>query len=238
MNNKPVAVITGAGGGIGSAIAKTVARLGYNIACLGGNNIQKLESTQKSVSEISFCQIYPCNLNQIDKIKDSVLKIHEDFGRIDVVINNAGVALSKDFKDTTLEQYDNIMNVNCRAPYFTLQYCLPYLLKSNCATVINIGSVVSKEGYPLQSAYSASKHALIGWTKSFAKEYYDKNIRTYIICPGGVYTDMVKTTRPDLTPEGMIMPEDIADIVEFYLTHRSNAIIDEISVHRSNKIPF
>ncbi|MBO4345112.1 MAG: SDR family oxidoreductase, partial [Victivallales bacterium] len=102
----------------------------------------------------------------------------------------------------------------------------------------NIASVVSHAGYPLQSAYVASKHALLGLTKSVAAEYYKENIRVHAIAPGGVYTDMVKVSRPDLTPDGMIMPEDIADIILFFLKNRGNAVVDEILVHRVNKQPF
>ena len=75
-------------------------------------------------------------------------------------------------------------------------------------------------------------------TKSIAREYYKENIRVHAISPGGVYTDMVKISRPDLSPEGMIMPEDIADTVWFLLANRTNAVIDEICLHRVNKEPF
>ena len=75
-------------------------------------------------------------------------------------------------------------------------------------------------------------------TKSLAAEYYQDNIRVHAISPGGVYTDMVKISRPDLKPAGMIQPEEIAEIIEFLLTHRGNAVIDEILVHRVNKQPF
>ena len=75
-------------------------------------------------------------------------------------------------------------------------------------------------------------------TKSLAAEYYQENIRVHAIAPGGVYTNMVKVSRPDLTGEGMIQPEEIADIIEFLLKHRGNAVIDEILVHRVNKQPF
>lgn len=97
---------------------------------------------------------------------------------------------------------------------------------------------VGDKGYPLQSAYAASKHALIGMTKSLANEVYDRGIRVHIIAPGAVYTDMVKISRPDLSPEGMILAEDIADIALFLLTHRTNAVIDEVQVHRAGKAPF
>ncbi len=90
----------------------------------------------------------------------------------------------------------------------------------------------------MQSAYVASKHALLGFTKSLAAELYEKNIRVHAICPGGVYTDMVKVARPDLSDDGMIKPEEIADIVMFFLKNRGNAVIDEICVHRVNKQPF
>jgi 3-oxoacyl-[acyl-carrier protein] reductase len=75
-------------------------------------------------------------------------------------------------------------------------------------------------------------------TKSIAREYYKDNIRVHAIAPGGVYTDMVKVSRPDLTPDGMILPSDIADIALFFLANRGNAVIDEIIVHRVGKEPF
>ena len=110
--------------------------------------------------------------------------------------------------------------------------------KSETPTIINIASVVAHAGYPLQSVYTASKHAILGLTKSIAAEYYQENIRVHAICPGGVYTDMVKVSRPDLTPDGMIMPEEIANIIHFFLANRGNAVVDEICVHRMNKTPF
>jgi NAD(P)-dependent dehydrogenase (short-subunit alcohol dehydrogenase family) len=75
-------------------------------------------------------------------------------------------------------------------------------------------------------------------TKALAREVYKENIRVHAVSPGGVYTDMVKITRPDLTPDGMIMPSDVADIVNFLIKHRTNAVIDEIELHRATKQPF
>jgi short-subunit dehydrogenase len=87
--------------------------------------------------------------------------------------------------------------------------------------------------------YAASKHALLGWSKSFANEYYKEDIRVHVISPGSVYTKMIAMVRPDLTPEGMMLPEDIADIIGVYLQFRkTNAVIDEIEAHRVTKEPF
>ena len=130
------------------------------------------------------------------------------------------------------------MAINVRTPYALIKTALPTLKKSDRASIINVASVVAHAGYPNQSAYCASKHALIGFTKSLAQEVYKDGVRVHVISPGGVYTDMIKITRPDLTGEGMIMPEDIADIVEFFLKNRNNAVVDEILVHRLGKEPF
>lgn len=163
----------------------------------------------------------------------------ERFGGLDVLINCAGTAQNQRFEEVTEEDYDRIMNLNARAPYFLCQASLPALRCSACATIINITSVVAHKGYPYQSAYAASKHALAGFSKSLANEVYQENIRVHLISPGGVYTPMVAQTRPDLTPDMVSLPEDIANIAAFYLQMRdANAIVDEIQVHRSGKEPF
>lgn len=233
-----VAVITGSSGGIGSAIARKLASKGVRIALFGGNNLEKLNAIQKEIAEKTDCIALSGNLMDIAQYPQMLEKIAAHFGGIDILINNAGTAQSTPFEEVTPEEYDAIMNINCRVPYFLTQKALPYLKKSQRASVINIASVVAHAGYPLQSAYGASKHALLGFTKSLAAECYRDGIRVHAIAPGGVYTDMVKIARPDLTPDGMIMPDDIADIVLFFLENRSNAVVDEIIVHRVNKQPF
>lgn len=233
------AFVTGAGGGIGKEVAVALAKEGATVYLLGGNNLKNLEETLSSVNAVGGKgYIFSGNLTD-----DAVLdKIFSDAathsGGIDILVNNAGVAMSSEFKDTAIETFDKIMAINARVPFILMQKSLPYLLKSKRASIINIASVVSHAGYPLQSAYVASKHALLGLTKSVAAELFDKGVRVHAISPGGVYTDMVKVSRPDLTPDGMIMPKEIADIVLFLLKNRGNAVIDEIMVHRVNKQPF
>lgn len=233
-----VAVITGAGGGIGRATAEKLAQQGMKLVLLGGTNLSKLQKTQSLVQPYGECLILEGDLTDFSFLSASVERIAEEFGGGDVLINNAGMALNCPFEEVTEAQFDQILKINVKVPYFLTQKLLPFLKKSDSATVINIASVVSHAGYPNQSAYVASKHALLGFTKSLAREYYQDGIRVHAICPGGVYTDMVKVARPDLTAEGMIQPEEIADIVWFFLSHRGNAVVDEILVHRVNKEPF
>lgn len=233
-----VAVITGAGGGIGRAVTVKLARAGVKTVLLGGNNREKLAKTEKAASEYAECLTLPGDLTDMGFLDEAVKQAAEHFGGIDILINNAGMALNAPFEETGEAQFDKIMAVNVKAPYFLTQKVLPYLKRSECASIINLSSVVGHAGYPMQSAYVASKHAVLGFTKSLANEYYKQGIRVHAISPGGVYTDMVKIARPDLTPEGMIVPEEIADIVWFFLEKRGNAVVDEILVHRVNKEPF
>ena len=237
LQNKTL-ILTGAGGGIGRAIAVKLAQYKMNIVLLGGNNIDKLEETAQQVRPHSSCLVLPGNLTDPEFLDHAVKQVSDTFSKTDILINNAGVAQNTPFEKITPQEFDRIMDINNKVPFFLTQKVLPMLKQSNCATIINIASVVAHCGYPLQSAYSASKHAMLGWTKSLASEYYKDNIRVHAISPGGVYTDMVKLSRPDLTSDGMILPEEIAEIVDFFLTHRGNAVIDEISVHRLGKEPF
>lgn len=234
-----VIVITGASGGIGKAIAKNLANNGASLLLLGGKNAQKLLDFENELkSDGVNCVAVPGNLTD-DKTIDNGLKIClEKFNKVDVLINNAGTATNCPFSQVTKSQFDEIMELNAKAPFFITQKFLPYIKQSKSATIVNIASIVGHNGYPNQSIYSASKHALIGWSKALANELYKENVRVHVISPGGVYTDMIKITRPDLTGEGMIMPEDIAKIVEFMLVNRTNAVIDEIIVHRAGKEPF
>ena len=233
-----VVLLTGAGGGIGRAIAEKLAQCGMKIILFGGNNVEKLKQTLEIVEKYAACLAIPGDLTNPDFIRTGVQKAVANAGGIDILINNAGVAQNTAFEDISLEEFDKIMAINLRTPFILTQQVLPYLKKSESATIINIASVVSHAGYPQQSIYTASKHALLGMTKSIASEYYKDNIRVHAIAPGGVYTDMVKVSRPDLTSDGMILPSDIADIVHFFLAHRGNAVIDEIIVHRVGKEPF
>jgi len=231
------AVITGAGGGIGRAIALRLAEDGMKLA-LVGRDAAKLMRTAALTGRPLDMLVLPADLTT-PRGMDDVLRILEGhFKGLDVLVNNAGMALNCAFEETTLEAFDQIMAINVRAPFELTRRCLPLLRISDMATVINIGSVVSHKGYDHQAAYAASKHALLGLTKALAKEVAPEGIRVHMLSPGGVYTDMVKIARPDLSPEGMIAPEEVAEYAAFLLEHRGNAVVDEIQIHRVGKEPF
>ena len=232
------ALITGASGGIGSAMAVRLAKSGLNLV-LCGRSEEKLSKTKAAAEALGVQVLTVCGDITDDSFPAYAIgQTLEHFGRLDILVNNAGMALSCPFEETSAAQFDQIMALNVRAPYFLCQAALPALRQSDHATIIIIASVEGHKGYPLQSAYAASKHALIGLSKSLANEVYTDGIRVHILAPGAVYTDMVRIARPDLSPEGMILAEDVAETAAFLIEHRTNAVIDDIQIHRAGKAPF
>ena len=231
------AIVTGAAGGIGEAICKKLAGYGMNLV-ITGRKEETLKALEQQLEGANVCRCVG-DLTDLDFVDEVLSAAKKAFGGVDVIVNNAGLSHNCTVQEMTPELFDSIMQVNVRAPYFLCQRALPELKASDCATIINICSVVAHKGYPRQSVYAASKHALLGWSKSFANEFYKDDIRVHVISPGSVYTKMIAMVRPDLTPEGMMLPEDIADIIGVYLQFRkTNAVIDEIEAHRVTKEPF
>lgn len=233
-----VALITGATRGIGRAIARLLAEKGLYLGLNGRNE----EALRKVAEELrswgAKVEIYPGDLSKVEVPERIVKKLVEDFGGLDVLINNAGVALSRPLESTTVEEWDFQMAVNARAPFLLVKASLPYLRCSEVPTVINIASVVATKGYVNQAAYTASKHALLGFTKVLARELHPEGIRVHVISPGGVATDLITDMRPDIPPSTLIQPEEIAQIVWFLLSQRGNAMIDEINVRRISNEPW
>lgn len=235
---KKTIIITGASKGIGKAISLKLAKAGHNLFLVGRNE-QELKQLSEECKELNCeCGFYVADLARSEAPGSIIHNCIEQFAGIDVLINNAGVANPFTVENTPVEQWDLMMDVNARAPFLLCKKAIPYLKQSQQATIINISSVVGRKGYVNQAAYTASKHALTGFTKALAKELSPMGIRVHLLSPGGVATDMLTKTRPDLTSSGLIQPDEIAEIIEILINMRSNAIIDEINVRRIGTTPF
>ena len=233
-----VALLTGAGGGIGRALARRLASLGYSLALVGRSE-EKLRAASADAGCADGALLIPGDLTDPAFLQGVVGRVLDRFGRLDVLVNNAGICFVKPLEETSYTELDTMMKTNVYAPYLLCRDAIAPLKRSDCATIINIGSVVSHKGYATQSAYGAAKHALLGMTKALAAEVYRDGIRVHILCPGAVNTEMARTvSRPDIDMDALIAPEDLADVMEFLLTHRSNAVIDEVQLHRIGKQPF
>ncbi|HWS00039.1 MAG TPA: SDR family oxidoreductase [Prolixibacteraceae bacterium] len=232
------ALVTGASRGIGESIATRLAGLGINIL-ITGRDAEKLKLLKYKLQSIGTQpHMVVADISDPGTPGKLITETIEKFGSLDILVNNAGYAAAKPLSMTSLEEWDRMMATNARGPFFLCKEAIPYLRNSDCGTIFNISSVVGRLGYENQAAYAASKHALMGFSKVLAKEVQPLGIRVHTIAPGGVATDMVKTMRSDLGSSNLIQPEEIAEIVEFLLKFRGNAMIDNIDVRRSNGTPF
>jgi 3-oxoacyl-[acyl-carrier protein] reductase len=242
MQNKlldgKVAIVTGASRGIGRAIALTLARNGASVS-LAARTETRLKTLR---AEIAACggeaAVFPTDVGREDDAIALVRGTVERFGRLDIVVNNAGLGLFGPLETTTVEQWDLLMAVNARGAFLLCREAIPHLRQQELSFIVNISSVVGHKGYANQSAYSASKHALMGMTKALAKEVQQDGIRVHAICSGGVDTDLVRDARPDLDPTVLMQPQEIADIVLFLVTRRGNAVIDQVDVRRAASTPW
>lgn len=233
-----VALVTGAGRGIGRSIALSLARHGARVA-LTARTEAELKAVQAEIEAFGGkAACLPADVSVEAEVMALVRHTVGRWGRLDILINNAGLVMGKPLVESTTAEWDQIMAVNARAPFILCREAIPYLRQQEVSFIINIASVVATKGYINQSVYGASKHALLGLTKALAREVQQDGIRVHAINPGGVDTDQLGLTRPDLDRSVLMRPEEIADIVLFLVTRPGNAVIDEINVRRAASTPW
>lgn len=236
--NGKIALITGASKGIGLEIARTVALIGATVV-LAARSKDTLEKHATQINENGGTAVaMTVDMGCEESIRSLVKTIQERFGVIDILVNNAGITHSALLKDTATKDFDRCMQINARGPFILCREALPLLHKAARGYIINIGSVVSIKGYPCQSAYTASKHALRGMTISLAEELNQTSVSVHMVCPGGVDTEMAGDVRPDINKDELIGSQEIADIVKFIVTRRGKGLIDEFRIRRATSSPW
>ena len=233
-----VAIVTGAGRGIGRSIALTLAGAGARVA-LAARSEGELEEVQAEIAvACGQAAVIPTDMGSEADVVRLVRETVERFGRLDIVVNNAGTGTFGPLEQMTVEQWDRMMDVNARGPFILCREALAHLRRRERAFIVNISSVTGLKGYPGQAGYGASKHALMGMTKTLARELQGENIRVHAICPGSVDTELIGHARPDLDRSILMQPQEIADIVLFLVTRRGKAVIDEVDVRREGAMPW
>ncbi len=233
-----VAIVTGAGRGIGRSIALALGRAGAAVALAARTEAELLKVSEAIQASGGQALARPTDVSQAQDVIALVRDTIAHFGYLDILINNAGIGVYGPLVETTTEAWDRIMAVNARGPFLLCREAIPYLKQRAHPFIINITSVVGVKGYVNQAAYSASKHAVMGMTKALAKEVQADGIRVHAICPGGVDTEMVTRARPDLDRSVLMQPEEIADVVLFLLTRRGNAVMDAVYLRRAASTPW
>ena len=236
LDNK-VALITGAGRGIGKAIALRFAQEGCNIAFTDIALNDVVMETEKELQALGVkVKAYASNAANFEETHQVVDEIVKDFGRIDILVNNAGITKDTALKRMTEEQWDAVINVNLKSVFNFTKAVQPVMWKQNGGSVINMSSVVGVSGNANQCNYSASKAGIIGFTKSAAKEMGVRNIRHNAIAPGFIITAMTNALPEDVRKqwESLIplrrggTPEDVANVALFLASDLSLYVTGQV----------
>ena len=230
-------LITGASRGIGKAIAIKFAKENYRVLiCYKSNDNAARETENEILSFGGICSLYKCDISKEEDIKEMFSKIESEGNNVDVLINNAGIALFKLFTDTTKEEWDNIFSTNVTGAYLCSRYALSSMIRRKEGKIINISSMWGEVGASCEVAYSASKAALIGLTKALAKELAPSNIQVNCISPGMINTEMnshlseedIEAIREEIPLMKIGEGEDIANTALFLASDNANYITGQI----------
>ncbi len=231
-----VAIVTGAGRGIGKAVSVSLAQAGCRVV-LGARTREQIEAVQKEISTKGGDSLaVPGDLAVDEDIRRLVEKSEEKWGAVDILINNAGWGKRASVVAARLTDWDQTFRLNLRAPMVLAKALLPNMIAKREGAVINIGSVSGKTGEADGAAYSASKFGLIGFTQSLYEEVREYGIKVAVILPGFVDTPMIPPVK-HLDRSKMIRPEDIADAVMFVLKSPPTCCPVEITV-RPQRTPY
>lgn len=231
-----VAVVTGAGRGIGKAISAALARAGCRVV-LAARTREQIEAVQKEIlSHGGDALAVPTDVTVDDDIRRLVEKSQEKWGGVDILINNAGWGKRASVVSASLTDWDQTFRVNLRTPMVLAKALLPNMIAKREGAVINIGSVSGKTGEANGAAYSASKFGLIGFTQSLYEEVREHGIKVAVILPGFVDTPLIPPNR-QLDRSKMIQANDIAETVIFVLNSSATCCPVEITV-RPQRTPY
>ena len=229
-----VAVITGAGRGIGAGIARRLAKLGAT-AVLCGRTRSALDSTAQSILDAGGkTEVIPCDVTLLHQLEYAAARVDSTFGRLDILVNNAGVGgFTKLLHELPPEDWELILNTNLRGVYFSLRAFVPLMIRARSGHIINISSLSGKNALPRGAAYAASKWGLNGLTYSIAEELRPHNIRAAAICPGSTETELGPHTGKDV--KKMLQPDDVAHAVAMLVTQAPQSFVSEILIRPTQK---
>jgi NAD(P)-dependent dehydrogenase (short-subunit alcohol dehydrogenase family) len=236
------ALITGASSGIGLAIARALGEDGYALT-ISARRPEKLEGAAAELREagIEELDVLPANMAKEEDVVGLVNAHRERYGRLDVLVNNAGVGIGAAIEGYETKFLDMQLDVNLRALIVATREAVPMLKEAGAehgkALIVNTASIAGKRGQPWISVYSATKAGVVGFSEAMQKELGTSGIQVTALCPGFVDTPMTEWARENVAPEKMIRPEDIAEAVRFLLRTSPNCVVPEMMFLRPGESP-
>ena len=227
-----IAVVTGAGRGIGRAIAIELGKLGAQVV-LAARSRTELEDTARSIG--AKASVMPADVRHKNDVQRLFEQVASALGPVDILVNAAGLGIFgpvADFKD---EDFETLIETNLRGIFFTSRFVLPSMIDRKRGHIINIASIAGKVGSANRAVYCASKFGVVGFTESLAEEVRQYGIRASVICPGSTDTRFSSAEISEKSRARMLRPEDVAHAVRMIVTQEPNSFISEIVMRPTQK---
>jgi NAD(P)-dependent dehydrogenase (short-subunit alcohol dehydrogenase family) len=229
-----VAVITGAGRGIGAAVSRKLSSLGATTVLCGRTKTSLDETARAIVASGGKTEVIPCDVTVLHQLEYAAARVDSTFGRLDILVNNAGIGGFKDpLHRLAPEEWERILNTNLRGVYYAIRCFAPLMIRARSGHIINISSLAGKNALPNGAAYAASKWGLNGLTYSVAEELRGHNIRVSVVCPGSVDTELSPHTGKD--PKKMLQSADVAHAIAMLVTQAPQSFVSEILIRPTQK---
>lgn len=237
MEENKVALITGAARGIGKAIAKKFAKNGYNVVINYVSAKTDIKTLTKEFEDLGVkVLLVKADVSNKEEAEGLVNQTIEKFGKIDVLVNNAGITKDNLLMRMSEEDFEKVLDINLKGTFLITKFATKYMMKKRCGSIVNLASVVGVAGNAGQCNYSASKAGVIGFTKSIAKELASRNIRANAVAPGFIKTDMTdvlsdnvkENINSQIPLKRMGTAEEVAKLVYFLGTAESSYITGQV----------
>ena len=221
-----VAIVTGGSRGIGRATAITLAEKGAKVALIYKSSTEKAQEVEEIIKgKGRVCKIYKCDVSNYAEVEKVVSQIANDLGSINILVNNAGIAIKENFVETREETWDKTIDINLKGMFNMCRFIVPQMLKHGGGKIVNVSSLAGRNGGTLGVPYAASKAGAIGLTEALASEFTPKGILVNAVAPGPVYTDLLSNLPEEairnlekLSPVGRVAyPEEIAHAIVFLI---------------------
>lgn len=232
INNKNC-LLTGATGGIGQEIASGLVASNCNLFLTARNRkkLKNLKSKLESFNSNIKISYEAVDLSNLENVRKLIKKTRKDFGQIDILINCAGRFLIKPITKCTMKDFDDSFNVNVRTPFLLCKEFSKDMCKNKWGRIVNIGSSSSYNGFKNGTIYCATKHSILGLSKSLQSELKENNVRTSCISPGSTKTEMAKIST-DQDFNTFLDPKDVAEFIIFIIAFDKEMIVDEARLNR------
>ncbi len=229
------ALITGATEGIGRAAALVLGKAGYRLGIIARTQSKVRQLVSHLKEEGIEAAGSAADVGQAEPVARAVETLTRALGEVQVLVNNAGILIAKPFEELTLEDWDATMATNLRSLYLMCRAVLPAMRRRQNGIIVNVASLAGRNGFVGGTAYTASKHAVLGFSRSLMLEVRKENIRVIAVCPGSVATGMMRDqTMLKADPDRVLQPEDVAGTILHAIQLPARAMVSELDIRPTN----